>query len=50
MSVVSPLDRPAGTCSQCTIHSAVAFQVWYLVASLRSSFEEVVELEFVQAA
>jgi hypothetical protein len=48
MSVVSPLDRPA--CSQCTIHSAVAFQVRYLVASLRSSFEEVVELEFVQAA
>ena len=41
MSVVSPRDRLAGTRSLSTVHSAVAFQVRYVVASFRSSFEEV---------
>jgi hypothetical protein len=41
MSVVSPRDRLAGTRSLSTVHSAVAFQVRYVVASFRSSLEEV---------
>ena len=41
MSVVSPHDRLAGTWSRSTVHSAVAFQVRYVVASFRGSFEEV---------
>jgi hypothetical protein len=41
MSVVSPRDRLAGTRSLSTVHSAVVLQVRHVVASFRSSFEEV---------
>src|SRR3954447_16862464 len=41
MSVVSPQDRLAGTSSLSAVHSAVAFQVRYVLASVRSSLEEV---------
>jgi polyisoprenoid-binding protein YceI len=41
MSVVSPQDRLAGTWNFSAVHSAVAFRVPYVVASFRSSFEDV---------
>jgi polyisoprenoid-binding protein YceI len=41
MSVVSPHDRLAGAWNFSAVHSAITFSIGYVVASFRSSFEEV---------